>query len=139
MFKPLFYILSALYPILVFTCLVVLKVPVRTFSLFVIVIAAAYFLTATQGKDKKKTARLLISSGLLLAAGLVCLITGSALFLKFYPVLISGIFLAVFGYTLFSRPTMIFRFATMMDKSIRGSLAEKKVEAYCTKVTVIWC
>ena len=139
MFKPLFYILSALYPILVFTCLVVLKVPVRTFSLFVIVIAAAYFLTATQGKDKKKTARLLISSGLLLAAGLVCLVTGSALFLKFYPVLISGIFLAVFGYTLFSRPTMIFRFATMMDKSIRGSLAEKKVEAYCTKVTVIWC
>ncbi len=139
MFKPVFYILSALYPILVFTCLVVLKVPVRIFSLFVIVIAAAYFLTATQDKDKKKTARLLISSGLLLTAGIICLVTGSTIFLKCYPVVISAIFLGVFGYTLFSRPTMIFRFATMMDKSIRGSLAEKRVEAYCNKVTLIWC
>ena len=107
--------------------------------MFVIVIAAVYFLTATQDKDKKKTARLLVSSGLLLAAGVVCLLTGSAIFLKFYPVVISAIFLCAFGYTLFARPTMIFRFATMMDKTIRGSLAEKRVEAYCTKVTVVWC
>ena len=137
--KIFFYVLSAVYPLLVFTCLVILKVPVRIFSLFVMVIAAVYFLAATQDKDKKKTARLLISSGLLLAAGVVCLITGSAIFLKLYPVVISGIFLCAFGYTLFSRPTMIFRFATMMDKSIRGSPAEKRIESYCTKVTVMWC
>ncbi|MBQ7158921.1 MAG: AMP-binding protein [Treponema sp.] len=74
-----------------------------------------------------------------MAAGIVCLLTGSAVFLKFYPVVISAIFLGVFGYTLFARPTMIFRFATMTDKTIRGSLAEKRVEAYCTKVTIIWC
>ena len=139
MLKPVFYILSALYPILVFTCLVLLKVPVRIFSLFIIVVAAASFLTATQDKKKGGRARLLLSSGLLLTAGLICLMTGSGLFLKFYPLVISAIFLAAFGYTLFSRPTMIFRFATMMDKSIPGSLAEKRVENYCTKVTVIWC
>lgn len=139
MFKALFYVLSALYPVLVFTCLVVLKVPARAFSLFVIGIAGVYFLTATGGKDKKKAARLLASSALLLTAGVVCLITGSALFLKLYPVLVSGVFLCVFGYTLLSPPAMIFRFATMMDKSIRGSLAEKRVEAYCRRVTVIWC
>lgn len=113
--------------------------PVRVFSLFVVAVGAMYFLAATQDKEKKKTARLLVSSGLLLAAGVVCFVTGSALFLKLYPVVISGIFLCAFAYTLFSRPAMIFRFAVMMDKSIKGSLAEKRIEAYCTKVTVIWC
>ena len=90
--KPIFYVISALYPVLVFACLVLLHVPVRIFSLFVIVIAAAYFLVATQHRSKK-TMRLFVSSGLLLAAGFVCLITGSALFLKCYPVVISAIFL----------------------------------------------
>ena len=142
MFKVLFYVISALYPVLVFTCLVVLKVPARAFSLFVIFIALVYFLAATGGTGKqgqKRATRLLASSALLLAAGVVCLVTGSTLFLKLYPVLISAIFLCVFGYTLFAPPSMIFRFATMMDRSIRGSLAEKRVARYCRRVTVIWC
>jgi acyl-coenzyme A synthetase/AMP-(fatty) acid ligase/3-hydroxymyristoyl/3-hydroxydecanoyl-(acyl carrier protein) dehydratase len=53
--------------------------------------------------------------------------------------LISGLLLGVFGFTLFSPPSMIFRFATFQDKSIVGSLAEKRVEGYCRKVTLVWC
>jgi acyl-coenzyme A synthetase/AMP-(fatty) acid ligase len=34
---------------------------------------------------------------------------------------------------------MIFRFATIQDKSIKGSLEEKLVAAYCRKVTWMWC
>jgi len=34
---------------------------------------------------------------------------------------------------------MIFRFATFQDKTIKGSLGEKSVEAYCRKVTIMWC
>jgi acyl-coenzyme A synthetase/AMP-(fatty) acid ligase/3-hydroxymyristoyl/3-hydroxydecanoyl-(acyl carrier protein) dehydratase len=34
---------------------------------------------------------------------------------------------------------MIFRFATMQDKSIKGSLEEKHVASYCRKVTWMWC
>ncbi|MDR2631405.1 MAG: AMP-binding protein [Spirochaetaceae bacterium] len=34
---------------------------------------------------------------------------------------------------------MIFRFALRWDKTLRGSLAEKRVEAYCRKVTRVWC
>jgi acyl-coenzyme A synthetase/AMP-(fatty) acid ligase/3-hydroxymyristoyl/3-hydroxydecanoyl-(acyl carrier protein) dehydratase len=34
---------------------------------------------------------------------------------------------------------MIFRFAVLWDKTLRGSLAEKRVEAYCRKVTLVWC
>jgi 3-hydroxymyristoyl/3-hydroxydecanoyl-(acyl carrier protein) dehydratase len=47
--------------------------------------------------------------------------------------------LAAFGSTCFFPPNMIFRFALMQDKSIRGSLGEKKIYAYCHKVTLVWC
>jgi hypothetical protein len=51
----------------------------------------------------------------------------------------NGAFLAAFGSTLFAPPVMIFRFATLQDKSIKGSLAEKRIAAYCRKVTWVWC
>ena len=34
---------------------------------------------------------------------------------------------------------MIFVFATLQDKTIKGSLGEKSVQAYCRKVTIVWC
>ena len=80
-----------------------------------------------------------ISIIVLLASIALCFITGSLFILKFYPVLINLAFLFAFGITLFLPPTMIFRFANMQDKSIKGSLGEKNVEVYCRKVTIVWC
>jgi acyl-coenzyme A synthetase/AMP-(fatty) acid ligase len=54
-------------------------------------------------------------------------------------VLVTGTLLIAFGMTLFAPPNMIFRFATLQDKTIKGSLAEKRVERYCRKVTIVWC
>ena len=34
---------------------------------------------------------------------------------------------------------MIFRFATLADKTIKGSPFEEKVCKYCKKVTIVWC
>jgi acyl-coenzyme A synthetase/AMP-(fatty) acid ligase/uncharacterized membrane protein len=143
-FKVLFYITAAVYPVLVFTFLVVLKLPVRILSLCIIALSLAVFLSAT-GK-KKNTAehealdwKPLLSSALFLAAGLFCFFTNQTIFLKLYSVVISVTFLFVFGSTLFQPPNIIFRFATLQDKSIKGSLAEKRVESYCRKVTVAWC
>jgi acyl-coenzyme A synthetase/AMP-(fatty) acid ligase len=34
---------------------------------------------------------------------------------------------------------MIFRFALLQDKTIKGSPGEKRISSYCRKVTVIWC
>jgi acyl-CoA synthetase (AMP-forming)/AMP-acid ligase II len=48
------------------------------------------------------------------------------------------ILLYTFGITLFQPPAMIYRFAILADKSIPKSLGEKKIAAYCYKVTVIW-
>ena len=146
--KILFVILSILYPVVVFSCLVIFRVPTKVFSLFIVFIALVYLLMAT-GKardgEKSLSARLrqnikfLVSAGLLLLAGLVCLATGQTLFIKLYPVLMNVIFLFTFGSTLFFLPNICFRFACLSDKKLASSMIARRVEKYCFKVTLIWC
>lgn len=141
--KALFYIVAAVYPVLVFSLLVIFKVDTRVLSLCIVALAAAFFLSAT-GKQKtgEKGAldwKPLVSSVLFLAAGLFCFITGKDFFLKIYSVVINITLLFIFGSTLFMPPNIIFRFATLSDKSIKGSTYENQVYKYCQNVTIIWC
>ena len=137
--------IAAIYPILVFTMLVIFKVDTKILSLSIIALAAAFFLSATGNRktdaNEKTTLdwKPFFSSVLFLSAGLFCFITGKEFFLKIYSVVINLTMLFVFGSTLFMPPNIIFRFATMSDKSIKGSSFEQKVYKYCHKVTVIWC
>ena len=144
--KALFYVIAAVYPILVFTLLVILKVDTKIISLCIIALVAAFFLSATgskkagsDGKKGKLDWKSLLRSTFFLAAGLFCLLTGKELFLKLYSVAISATFLVVFGSTLFFGPNIIFRFAALADKSIIGSSYENQVKSYCKKVTIAWC
>ena len=142
--KALFYVIAAVYPILVFTLLVVFKVDTKILSLCIVALAAAFFLSATGSKKtgEKKGAldwKPLLSSVLFLAAGLFCFITGKEFFLKLYSVVINITLLVVFGSTLFLKPNIIFRFATLADKSIAGSSYENQVKLYCRNVTIVWC
>ena len=47
-------------------------------------------------------------------------------------------FFCAFSFTLYKPPSMIYRFAVLMDKSIPGSPWEKKISIYCRKVTLVW-
>lgn len=112
----------------------------------IIALAAAFFLSATgnkkAGSKESKSAldwKPLVSSALLLTAGLFCFFTQNEIFLKLYSVVISATFLAIFASTLFLEPNIIFRFATLADKSIKGSSFENQVKSYCKKVTIVWC
>ena len=74
-FKVLFYIIAAIYPVLVFTMLVVFKLPVRILSLCVVALAFAFFLSATgsrksDAESEKKALdwRPMLSSALFLLA-----------------------------------------------------------------------
>lgn len=142
--KALFYVIAAVYPILVFTLLVVFKVETKILSLCIVALAATFFLSATGSKktSNKKSAldwKPLLSSVLFLAAGLFCFFTGKEFFLRLYSVVINIMLLIVFGSTLFLKPNIIFRFATLADKSIAGSSYENQVRLYCKKVTIVWC
>jgi uncharacterized membrane protein len=142
-FKIVFSIFAALYPVIIFTLLVVLKLPVRVLSLAMAGVGFALFLAATgrRGEDGDKVFSLkpIISSALVLAAAVACFFTNKSIFLKLYSVVISLVFLITFGSTLFFPPTIIFRFAILTDKTIKGAPYEKDVESYCRKVCIIWC
>lgn len=144
--KVLFYVVAAVYPVLVFTMLVVFRMPVRILSLFVVVLACAFFLSASggrksDGKSEKKALdwRPMLSSALFLLAGILCFVFNKKIFLKLYSVVISVTMLFVFGSSLFFKPNIIFRFACLGDKSVKGSSFEPQVNSYCKKVTVVWC
>ena len=138
-------IAGVLYPVLVFVLLVVFKAPVRIISLCAIALALVLFLSATGNASKdadgkrKLNPKNLISSVFFLLAGTACFATNSALFLKLYPLAVCGTFFFVFAMSLASPPNIIFRFATLQDKSILGSPFKGRVEAYCKKVTLVWC
>ena len=51
--KVLFYVIAAVYPVLVFTLLVIFKVDTRILSLCIIALAAAFFLSATGSKKTR--------------------------------------------------------------------------------------
>ena len=144
--KVLFYVIAAIYPVLMFTMFVVFKMPVRVLSLCVVVLACAFFLSATGNRksdaDSEKKAldwRPMLSSALFLLAGILCFVFNEKIFLKLYSVVINATLLCVFGSSLIFKPNIIFRFACVGDKSIKDSTYEKNVDSYCKKVTIVWC
>lgn len=152
--KFLFIAISAIYPILVFTFLVIWKDKFidengnnygsRIMSLCVIILGFAYFFSSNGlKKDSDGKRRMdwkpIITSILFIVCGALCFITQKAIFIKLYPVFICATLLFVFGSSLLNPPCIIFRLATLTDKSIVGSSYEKQVYNYCKKVTIIWC
>lgn len=81
----------------------------------------------------------LLSSFFFLTAGILCFVANSSLFLKLYPVAVCATLLFFFATSLVSPPPIVFRFATMQDKSILKSPYKTRVENYCRKVTIAWC
>lgn len=147
-FKVFFYAVAALYPVLVFTLLVVLKLPVRLLSLFMIIAGASFFISAgavRQKTEKGKRPGAALSwkpfatSGLLIAAAAVCFVTQKSVFLQCYSVAVNAVLLLAFGSTLFFPPSIVFRFASLADKTIAGSAFEEQVKKYCKTVTAVWC
>ena len=136
--RVLFFIAAALYSALIFFILVIRKIPLRMFSLFIIAFALIIFITITSKKKENKVS-FFLNSMIFLALGCLCLILSSTIILKLYPLLLNILFLITFIGTLFSPPSIIFRFVIMQDRSIIGSLNEKRVSDYCHKVTYMWC
>jgi uncharacterized membrane protein len=113
--KVLFFIASALYPVLVFYFLVIRKTPLRFFSLFVAAFALIVFITGTSQRKKNKGVPFLWNSALFLGLGGLCFIVNSAIVLKLYPLLMNILFLTTFASTLFFFFFLFFRFSVIQD------------------------
>ena len=136
--RILFNVVLAMYPLLLFYFLTIQMVPIRIFSLFIVALALVEFIVRIKRKSDNKLGLNSWNSIVLLFIGVFGFIFNSTTVLKLSPILMNIILLYTFGITLFKPPTMIYRFAVLADKSIPKSLGEKKIAAYCYKVTVIW-
>ena len=100
------------YPLFVFLALVVFELPISIVSIGMMIIAIAYFgFFHTKGKRNW-------SAILLGAMAIAVLITQSETVLKFYPIVLTLVFLFVFGVPLLKGSSIITYFAMMMDSAI---------------------
>jgi len=123
-------LLLVLYPLLVYTG--IQQLGPRVLAAILLVVALARLLAA-----KLASQALGNSAWLLLAAAVatgLTLATGSLLGLKSYPVLVSGVMLAVFGFSLWHPPSMIERFARLQQPDLPAHAIP-----YTRKVTWVWC
>jgi len=134
----LFNAVLVIYPILVFYFLIIQKVPVRVFSLFTLAFALFGFVAGIINRSGKKFGLSFWNSILLMVIGGVSFIINIDMIPKLFPIFPNIILLYTFGITLFRPPVIIYRFAVLADKSIPESPGQKKIAAYCYKVTVIW-
>ncbi|GGI54284.1 hypothetical protein [Oxalicibacterium solurbis] len=79
-----------------------------------------------------RSARWLAGIAILLAV--VAIGSNALLPLKMYPVLINGVMLAVFSYSLISPPSIIERIARLRDPAFPDAAVR-----YTRRVTVVWC
>lgn len=142
--KVFFTAISVLYPVLVFCGMEFWGLSPRRLSLLLLALAFYQFLNFTRNRgtgelghaNSIKTAVLM---ALILICGLVSFFADNVFFLKFYPVLVNLSLLAFFGFTLWKKPSFVFRMANLGDKTIKNSPSRNYVERYCDKVTLGWC
>ncbi len=146
--KIIFTALSVLYPVLVYCGLTFWGLSPRRLSILLLALAFYQFLNLTRSRkadasdaDAKKANRAKNCAlvGLMTICGSVALFADSLLFLKFYPVLVNLSLLLFFGFTLWKKPSFVFRMANLGDKNIKNSPSRNYVEKYCDKVTFCWC
>ena len=139
--KILFIIASIAYPFIILGGLMWFKAPPRLLATSLIVIVALNFV-ANSGDARKGgfTAwRFWAISVILTVLILLILLTNNYGLVKAYPVLMNLFLLSGFAWTLWHPPTMIYRFASLQDKTIAADPDRSKIELYCRRVTICWC
>jgi uncharacterized membrane protein len=137
--KYLFGLLIVLYPVLVFSALVIFKFSIRYLSVFIILLAIAYFLVNRHNYKGKHKALVLISPAILCCIGIICLITKSSLTLKIYPALADMVYLVIMGTSILIPPPVVVYFINMFDKTIKDNIPAEFFNQYCRKAAIIWC
>ena len=124
--------LMVTYPLFVFLALVVFGLPISIVSIGMMIIAIAYFgFFHTKGKRNW-------SAILLGVMAIAVLITQSEIVLEFYPIVLTLVFLFVFGVPLLKGNSIITYFAMMMDDAIETHPGRGMLERCCKALNIVW-
>jgi uncharacterized membrane protein len=123
--------LTVLYPVGVYYGIQYLEPRYLILTLFVLFVLRFILNTESTSSNKNQQVILLIVIALFAVA---VFISNSLLGLRFYPVLVNAVMLAVFSYTLFNPPSMIERLARLKQPDLPAAAIP-----YTRKVTITWC
>ena len=137
--KVFFTAISVLYPLIVYCGLEFWGLSPRRLSLVLLALAVYHFFVWMQTPSSQDRRKTIVLSVLVLVCALMAFIMDNIVFAKLYPVLVSLCFLAFFAFSLWKPPSVIFRIASLADKSLKNSPSRNAVERYCHQVTVVWC
>jgi uncharacterized membrane protein len=137
--KYLFGALIVLYPVLVFSALVIFKLSIRYLSVLIIALAVAYFLVHRHNYKGRHRIVVFVSPAILCCIGIICLITKSSLTLKIYPALADLVYLVIMGTSILIPPPVVFYFINMFDKKIKDHIETGFFEQYCRRAAIVWC
>ncbi|GHU67280.1 hypothetical protein FACS189447_09330 [Spirochaetia bacterium] len=145
--RVLFGALIILYPLLVFSALVIFKLSIRYLSILIMLLAVVYAIVNRKQYHGRHPVFVYISPVILFTIGIVCLsITFfidtedlSKVIFKLYPALADLVYLTIFGTSLFIPPTIVYSFINVFDKKLNEHLEKVYFENYCRKCTVYWC
>ena len=128
MLKLLVGTLTVLYPALVYFGLAHLRPGV-----FAALLAALVLFRPT-GLSPAERKRVLVPMAIVLGYAALVAVLDSTMLLRFYPVLMNALMLALFSYSLLSDTPMIERIARA-----RGMEITPRAKSYVRRVTQIWC
>jgi len=124
------------------------------FMLIVIMIFGMVYLgVILLNQGRKKTPAMFISPCILILIGIVGIVLETPfvakiipqmqgnreLIIKLYPVLASFSYTIIFLTTIIYPPTLAYGVAQIIDSSIKNSAAEKPMEIFCKKASIVWC
>ena len=138
--KHLFGLLAILYPLMVFSILVIFKLPVRYLSIGIIIFAIAYSIVSGRNYRGKHTAALFISPVILFAIGAVSLFLNdhSPVVIKLYPPLADLAYITIMVTSLFIPPPLAYYFIDIFDKSMKTKIPKERFDRYCFRATIVW-
>jgi uncharacterized membrane protein len=145
--RVLFGALIILYPLLVFSALVIFKLSIRYLSILIILLAVVYTIVNRNHYHGRHPAFVFVSPLILFSIGIVCLFTTffidsealSKTIFKIYPALADLVYLTIFGTSLVIPPTIVYSFINIFDKKLNDHLETVYFMEYCRKCTIYWC
>ncbi|MDR2865253.1 MAG: hypothetical protein LBV68_06575 [Spirochaetaceae bacterium] len=150
--KGLLGLVALFYPLIVFLSVVVFNVKPNRLAVFIVLFGILYFIMVISNSGKKKPV-MFISPILLFLIGAAgfCLDAPFILELfpkaagksnyviKFYPVLTNTAYFIIFFTSMIFPPSLAFDISVLIDAKIMGTAAQKPMEIFCKKASIIWC
>jgi uncharacterized membrane protein len=145
--RVLFGAVIILYPLLVFSALVIFKLSIRYLSILIIILAIVYAVVNRNHYHGRHPAFVFISPFILFSIGIVCLCTTffidsealSKMIFEIYPALADVVYLTILSTSLFIPPNIVYSFINVFDKKLKEHLETAYFEDYCRKCTIYWC